>query len=332
MPGGGGRARGCARPPASNGSSGEGSRGRAGLKSGRCNALNPLHPAAFYRLAAEPDGYIIGLALSARVPAKGVVVSKHILDRWVAADPLVAKVVAELEGDEEVRALLEMSNVNAVKRLGYNDHGIVHARIVAGASMELLQLLTARGVEPSSLAQGTARSLDDVKLVLLLASYLHDVGNSVHREYHEAIGSVLAKDIVDRVLAKLLPAPPRQRVLIRQEVLTAIFSTAMGVRALTVEASIVKLADGLDMSEGRARLPYKLGKVDMHSLSALNVKRVELAPGDTVPVVVSVYMSDMAGFFQVEEVLLPKLEGGLLKGLVRVDVYGPQGNLVASIS
>jgi metal-dependent HD superfamily phosphatase/phosphodiesterase len=59
---------------------------------------------------------------------------------------------------------------------------------------------------------------------------------------------------------------------------------------------------------------------------------VELSPGDSMPVVVSVHMSDMAGFFQVEEVLLPKLEGGLLKGLVRVDVYGPQGNLVASIS
>ena len=264
--------------------------------------------------------------------SKSVAVTKHILDRWVAADAFVAKVVGELEADEEVKALLEMSNVNAVKRLGYNDHGIVHARIVAGTSMELLNLLLARGVQPSSLAHGTSRSVDEVKLILLLASYLHDIGNGVHREFHEAVGSVLAKEIVDRVLAKLTSLPLRQRVLIRQEILSAIFSTAMNVRALTVEASIVKLADGLDMSEGRARLPYKLGKVDMHSLSALNVKRVELSPGDATPVVVSVHMSDMAGFFQVEEVLLPKLEGGLLKGLVRVDVYGPQGNLVASIS
>jgi metal-dependent HD superfamily phosphatase/phosphodiesterase len=264
--------------------------------------------------------------------SKSVAVTKYILDRWVAADAFVAKVVGELEADEEVKALLEMSNINAVKRLGYNDHGIVHARIVTGTSMELLNLLLARGVQPSSIAHGTAKSVDEVKLILLLASYLHDIGNGVHREFHEAVGSVLAKEIVDRVLAKLTPLPLRQRVLIRQEILSAIFSTAMNVRALTVEASIVKLADGLDMSEGRARIPYKLGKVDMHSLSALNVKRVELSPGDAMPVVVSVHMSDMAGFFQVEEVLLPKLEGGLLKGLVRVDVYGPQGNLVASIS
>ena len=258
-------------------------------------------------------------------------VSREILDRWAAKDPFVAAVVKEVEGDEEVRALLEMSNVNAVKRLGYNDHGPVHARIVAGAAMELMSLLAQRGVRFTSIEHGTARGLDEVKLILLLASYLHDVGNAVHREMHEAVGAVLAKDVVDRLLAKLLPRPLHHRVLIRQEVLSAIFSTAMNAPALTIEASIVKLADGLDMSEGRARLPYKLGKVDMHSLSALNVKRVTISPGEEVPVVVCVHMSDMAGFFQVEQVLLPKLNGGRLRGMVRVEVYGPSGNLVASL-
>jgi len=260
------------------------------------------------------------------------VVSKDILDRWTAADPFVATVVREVEGDDEVRALLEMSNINAVKRLGYNDHGPVHARIVAGASLELMHLLLRRGVRFTSIECGTARSLDEVKLILLLASYLHDVGNAVHRYMHEAVGSLLAKDIVDRLLARLLPRPLYHRVLVRQEVLSAIFSTAMNVPALTLEASIVKLADGLDMSEGRARIPYKLGKVDMHSLSALHVKRVELSSDEDAPIVVSVHMSDMSGFFQVEQVLLPKLNGGKLKGMVRIEVYGPGGDLVASLS
>lgn len=261
-----------------------------------------------------------------------VIVSRDVLDRWISTDPFTASVVRELEGDEEVRALLEMSNINAVKRLGYNDHGPVHARIVAGASIELMHLLLQRGVRFTSLEHGTARSLDDVKLILLLASYLHDVGNAVHRHMHEAIGSLLAKDVVDRLLAKLMPRRSlHQRFLIRQEILSAIHSTAMDVPALTLEASIVKLADGLDMSEGRARLPYKLGKVDMHSLSALNVKRVELAPGDSVPVTVSIYFKDMAGFFQVERVLLPKIEGGRLKGLVKIDAYDQAGRLVTSI-
>ncbi|MEM2597879.1 MAG: phosphohydrolase, partial [Thermofilum sp.] len=87
------------------------------------------------------------------------------------------------------------------------------------------------------------------------------------------------------------------------------------------EASIVRLADGLDMSESRARLPYKLGKHDMHSLSALSIRKVELRPGAETPIEVLVYMSDMAGFFQVERVLMPKIEGGKLKGLVKVFVF-----------
>lgn len=261
-----------------------------------------------------------------------MVVSRSALETWVATDSFVAAVVREVEADEEVRALLEMSNINAVKRLGYNDHGPVHARIVAGASLEVMRLLLQRGARFTSLEHGTARSIDEVKLILLLASYLHDVGNAVHRYLHEALGGLLAKSIVDRLLVKLLPSSLHHRVLIRQEVLSAIFSTAMNVPALTLEASIVKLADGLDMSEGRARIPYRSGKVDMHSLSALNVKRVELSPGDEVPVVVSVHVSDMAGFFQVEEVLLPKLNGGKLKGMVKIEVYGPNGNLVASLN
>ena len=263
--------------------------------------------------------------------SSSVTVSRELLDKWVLADPFTASVVREVEADDEVRALLEMSNINAVKRLGYNDHGPVHAKIVAGTSLELMKLLVQRGVQFTAIEHGTAKSLDEVKLILLLASFLHDAGNAVHRHLHEAVGSVLVKDVVDRLLGKLLPRPLHQRVLIRQEILSAIYSTAMDVQALTLEASIVKLADGLDMSEGRARLPYRLGKVDMHSLSALNVKRVTLSAGDEVPIVVSVYMSDLAGFFQVEEVLLPKLNGGKLKGMVKVEVYGPTGSLVASV-
>ncbi|MCS7105010.1 MAG: HD domain-containing protein [Thermofilaceae archaeon] len=261
------------------------------------------------------------------------VVNRYILDKWVSIDPFVAGVVKELESDEEVRALLEMSNVNAVKRLGYNDHGPVHARIVAGSAIELMHLLLAskNPVQFSALSHGTARSINDVKLILLLASYLHDIGNAVHRHLHEAVSSILAKDIVDRFLVKFTEHTLHQRILLRLEVLSAIYSTALEVPALTLEASIIKLADGLDMSEGRARIPYKLGKIDMHSLSALNVKRVELSSSDTVPIIVSVYFGDMAGFFQVEKVLLPKLESGKLKGLVRVEVYDSVGKLVTSI-
>lgn len=252
---------------------------------------------------------------------ESVIVNKAILQRWLERDSFVAFAVRVVEEDEEVRELLHMSNVNAVLRLGYNDHGPVHARIVAGAALELMRMLSRRGVAFTSLQHGSAVDENEVKLILILASYLHDIGNSVHRENHELIGALLAKDIVDRLLGKILPSVGSRRVRLRQEILSAIYSTAMNVKPLTIEASIVRLADGLDMSEGRARLPYKLGKHDMHSLSALSIGKVELRPGTDTPIEVLVYMNDLAGFFQVERVLMPKIEGGKLKGLVKVHVF-----------
>ncbi|QOJ78495.1 HD domain-containing protein [Infirmifilum lucidum] len=263
--------------------------------------------------------------------SSAVVISKHILDIWVERDKFVAELVKTIEDDREVQALLEMSNIIAVRRLGYNDHGPVHARIVAGTSLEIMGLLLSKGVEFTTLRDGTAKSVDEVKTILVLASYLHDIGNSVHRESHEIIGSILAKDIADRIINAVHPDIGIRRYTLRQEVLSAIFSTEYDVKALTLESSIVKLADGLDMSEGRARLPYKMGKVDMHSISALNIKRVELSPGRDVPIQVSVYMGDLAGFFQVERVLMPKLESSKLKGLVRVNIYNAREELVTSL-
>ncbi|PLJ77827.1 HD domain-containing protein [Infirmifilum sp. SLHALR2] len=263
--------------------------------------------------------------------SQATVVSKSILNKWIERDQFVARLVKVIESDEEVQALLEMSNTIAVKRLGYNDHGPVHARIVAGASLEIMHMLLNRNVDFTTLKDGTAQSLDEVKTILVLASYLHDTGNSVHRENHELIGSLLAKDIVDRIISTVHPGIGSRRYTLRQEILSAIYSTEFNVKALTLEASIVKLADGLDMSEGRARLPYKMGKVDMHSLSALSIKRVELSQGDDVPIQVSVYMEDLAGFFQVERVLMPKLESSKLKGLVKVNIYSEKGERVISL-
>ncbi|MCC6002865.1 MAG: HD domain-containing protein [Thermofilum sp.] len=259
-------------------------------------------------------------------------VSKDLIDKWRKLDSFIDRLASIIEEDDEIKALLEMSNINAVKRLGYNDHGPVHARIVAAASLEILNLLLEKNIELTTLKHGTTKSLEEVKLILVVASYLHDIGNSIHREYHEALGSLLARDLADRIILRVYPDIGPRRFYIRQEILSAIFSTEMNTKPLTLEASIVKLADGLDMSEGRARLPYKLGKMDMHSLSALNVKRVKVTCDDVTPVVIEIYLGDMAGFFQVEEVLLPKLENSKLKGMVRIDIYSIEGRKVAAIT
>lgn len=250
------------------------------------------------------------------------VVSPHLLSKHVASSAVLSRAVRILESDDEVVELLKMSNVMAVTRLKYNDHGIVHARIVAGAAMELFDLLLEGGVTPTTVRDGTARNAEEAKLVVLLASYLHDVGNSVHRLHHEYVGAYLAKDVLDRLLPDILGARGRRVYAIRQEVLHAIYATEYGTECLTAEAGVVKIADGLDMSEGRARVPYRLGKVDIHAVSALSIKRVEVGRGDR-PVRIDVHMDDAAGVFQVEQVLMPKIATSGIQEHVEVYVHAP---------
>ena len=166
-----------------------------------------------------------------------------------------------------------------------------------------------------------------MKAILVLAAYLHDVGNAVHRDSHEHLGAILAKDIIDRLIAKALGDLGPRRFLLRQEVMGAIFSTDYSTRALTVEAGIVKVADGLDMSEGRARIPYEMGKVDIHALSALSIKRVSLSRGSEKPVRITVRMDDLAGYFQVEKVLMPKIRLSGLQDYIEMEVYARENKL-----
>ncbi|BEP17487.1 HD domain-containing protein [Pyrofollis japonicus] len=234
-----------------------------------------------------------------------VVVSPSLIEKYAAANPLIAKAYRLLEEDEEVNELLRVANIMAVGRLKYNDHGIVHARIVSGVALHLLDLLVKAGREPTTLRDGTAKSLDDVRLIVLFSAYLHDIGNAVHRTFHEYVGALLAKDILNRLLPEL-GITGRRLIDIRQEVMHSIFATEYNTRCLTMECGIVKISDGLDMAEGRARVPYKMGKLDMHAVSAISIKRVEIEQGER-PIKIIVNMNDMAGLFQVEQVLMPKV-------------------------
>jgi metal-dependent HD superfamily phosphatase/phosphodiesterase len=246
-----------------------------------------------------------------------VVVSAKLLDSVVAERELLSKVYKLVEADPEVQALWFMSNTMAVSRLKYNDHGPVHARIAAGAALYLYKLLRQRGVESTLVRDGVVDDEGLAWLVPLLGGLLHDIGNSIHRDMHEKTGALLAKPIIDRVLAKVIP-DKYTRVKLRQEVMHAIHCTSYDVECLTIEAGCVKVGDGLDMAEGRARVPYKLGGITIHSVSALSIKRVEITPAEKHPIRIDVYMTERAGLFQVDNVLMPKIISTPLRDYVEV--------------
>ena len=254
-------------------------------------------------------------------PSEEVEVSVELLTRHLDRYPLLKGAYLLLSRDPEFSVLTEMSNIQAVKRMLYNDHGIVHAKIAAGASLEIFTRIVKSGRAPTTLAHKTASSFEESLLVVLLGAMLHDIGNSVHREHHELVGAILSKPILDRVLKRLFPDDRRKAYMIRSEVLNAIVSTAYDIECLTVEAGSVKLGDGTDMAGGRARLPYRLGKHDIHAVSALSIEKVTIGHGRSKPVAINVYMRESAGVFQVEKVMLPKLETSNLKDLVEIRAF-----------
>jgi uncharacterized protein len=231
-------------------------------------------------------------------------------------DPHVKRVFDLLENDAEVQMYLKMSNEMVVKRLNYNDHGPVHARIAAGSSLEIFSLLS-RAVEPTTVANGIC-DMEGAKLVVMCGSYLHDIGNSVHRREHIMHSCYLAAPILDRIYSTVYSDKPELVLKLKCETLHSIYAHEEVNQALSIEAGAAKVADGTDMAEGRARIPYRGGNVDMHSISATAIKRVDIEHGEYKPVSIKIYMDNPAGVFQIEEVIGKKLATSGIANLIEL--------------
>ena len=86
----------------------------------------------------------------------------------------------------------------------------------------------------------------------------------------------------------------------------------------SAEAGCIKVGDGLDVAERRARVPYKLGGISIHSVSALSIKIVEITTSNKRPIRINVCMTENADIFQVDHVLMPKLNTTPLRDYVEV--------------
>lgn len=230
--------------------------------------------------------------------------------------PKASSFMETLIADPEVRANWDAADYLVVAKMGFNDHGEVHHKVVATAAAGMLQLLVEGEVQPDVVSSG-AGDLDDAFLVTVVASLLHDIGNQVHREGHPAMSVVLAIPILDRLLTNVYP-DVEQRYEIRSFILHAIRTHDIDLRPLTLEASIVAVADACDMTKGRARYVFDVGEISIHTVGALAIERVQIGKGKAKPVAIAVELNNSAGIFPVEQYLLPKVNVGDLAPHVEV--------------
>ena len=77
-----------------------------------------------------------------------------------------------VNADEGLKAWWHVANINAIKRLGINDHSWVHIQIVANIGLRLLRILTKRGVEPA-MVEDYGMKREDAEVVVVLGALLN---------------------------------------------------------------------------------------------------------------------------------------------------------------
>ncbi len=220
-----------------------------------------------------------------------------------------------INADEELYQLWRCANVNAVDRNRMSDHGPVHIKIVANLALKLLRLLAEADV-PLGIVRDHGLEPEDAEVVAVLAAALHDLGIAIHRENHEEFSLILAQAKARELLAPIYPV--RERTIVMAEVLHAIIAHHWDVRCYTTEASVVKVADALDMTHGRSRIAFESGDVNIHSVSAQAIDAVHIRAGEDIPVEVEIVMANSAGIFQVDNLLKRKLHNSTIAPYVRV--------------
>lgn len=235
--------------------------------------------------------------------------------------PMCLKLVDYLFADDELQEMQDYANNVSIKRLGFNDHGPVHMRQVASNSIKMLNILHDCNIK-TSLENEETGTFEDSMCAVILASLMHDLGMAIGRQGHEEMSVILAQPIIERALMHLYPDDLHKRVVVRAVATEAIIGHMSTRKIHSTEAGILLIADGCDMTKGRARIPMAINKTprvgDIHKYSANAINRIGIHHGQKKPIRIDVEMSGDVGFFQIEEVLLTKIDSSPAKQYIEL--------------
>ncbi len=231
------------------------------------------------------------------------------------------KLAKYLLEDEELQVMQDYANNVSIKRLGFNDHGPVHMRQVANNAIKMLNILHKNNIK-TSLEREEVGTFEDSMCAVVMAGLMHDLGMMIGRSAHEEMSIVLAQPLMDRALKEIFPNDIQKVTIIKSLALEAIVGHMSSKKIHSIEAGIILIADGCDMTKGRARIPLAINAApkvgDIHKYSANAIKRVRIHQGEKKPIKIEVEMSGDVGFFQIEEVLLTKVNSSPAKEYVEL--------------
>jgi len=226
--------------------------------------------------------------------------------------------------DEEIHIYQELANTVSIKRLGFNDHGPVHMRKVTLNAIKMFQILTEAGIV-SNIVKEEIGTVEDSRIAVFLAAFLHDIGMAIGRQNHEISSFVLSDQIILRILKTIFPNEINRQIVIKSTVLEGIMGHMTHHAVHSLEAGIILIADGCDMEKGRARIPMLINQEsrvgDIHKYSSSAIEKVTIDKGDEKPLRITIEMSASVGFFQVEEVLITKIMASTVKPYIELYAF-----------
>ena len=246
-----------------------------------------------------------------------------IVDDQTFGDDLPLRLWNHLQNNQEIDAIQNYANIVSIGRLGLNDHGPVHMKIVCRNALKMLFLLHEASVE-TSLEKEKSGTYADSVCAVMLASLLHDSGMTISRKDHELYSSIISYSIINDTLTQLMPEDKNiiRRTVIRSIAMEGITGHMATHPIHSIEAGLILIADGCDMTKGRARIPLEIhskpAEGDIHKYSANSIEKVKIEQGHERPLKIEIRMKAEIGFFQVEEVLIPKIQSSPAKSLLEL--------------
>jgi len=257
------------------------------------------------------------------VEEKLIKLVNEMVARYSDRDELPRAIITYMLASDEIKSLQDYANIVSISRLGFNDHGPVHMKIVCRNALKMLRILHDAGIK-TSIEQDSVGSFSDSMSAVIIAALLHDTGMTIARKSHELYSGIVSYSIINTVLQAVLPhdSDVMRRTVISSTAMECIIGHMGTYPIHSIEAGVILAADGCDMTKGRARISLdiltKCAEGDIHKYSAHAIEKVSILPGEESPLKIEVQMTSEVGLFQVEEVLIPKLQSSSIKPLIEL--------------
>ena len=159
-----------------------------------------------------------------------------------------------------------------------SDHSWVHVQVVLNIALRLLRLLVKAGIEPAMVTDhGMKRARRRGRRGGRGASPRRRHVDPPRRP--RGLQPVHGRRAASSAARRASTSEPERTVVI-SEILHAIIGHRRRGEPYTLEAGVVRVADALDMAEGRSRLPIEGGQYGIHALSAAAIDEVRIEAGE----------------------------------------------------